>query len=286
MAHHFDDQGLATWSLEAEDFKLQVVPERGALITSLVWRGEELLYLDRSTLLDRSKNVRGGIPVLFPLCGPVRDNRYQVRGETFTLPQHGFARQRAFTVGEHGDNFIEMSLSADEQTTLNYPFGFELRLRYRLAERRLWLEADVISHSTQTMPFQFGYHPYFLVGTGKSILWDLPVRSYRDNEHPQRQESPYGGNINLQGNVIDWEFLGVSAPQASFTDGDRRLKIKLGYSAEFPYLVVWSVPGKPFVCLEPWSSPRFGMNDGVSLLKLAPGSTQHTEVWIEPSKTN
>ena len=48
---------------------LRIVPERGGLVTG--WRsgGREILYFDAVRFADPKASVRGGIPILFPICG-------------------------------------------------------------------------------------------------------------------------------------------------------------------------------------------------------------------------
>ena len=58
-----------------EGSRVTVVPSRGALVTSLFARGREWLYLDEATLRDRTQNVRGGVPVLFPSPGKLAGER-------------------------------------------------------------------------------------------------------------------------------------------------------------------------------------------------------------------
>ena len=72
--------------------QLQVVPERGGLLTSWVCNGQERLYFDSERFADPSKSVRGGIPVLFPICGNLPGNRLDLPQGSYTLAQHGFAR--------------------------------------------------------------------------------------------------------------------------------------------------------------------------------------------------
>jgi len=43
-----------------------IAPARGAIVTRFRVGERDLLFLDESTLADRTKNVRGGIPLLFP----------------------------------------------------------------------------------------------------------------------------------------------------------------------------------------------------------------------------
>ena len=52
------DAGLETWVAHDELSRLELVPARGGLITRWVADGDELLFLDRSTLVDLSKNAR------------------------------------------------------------------------------------------------------------------------------------------------------------------------------------------------------------------------------------
>ena len=50
------------------DSLIRIVPERGGLITEWRSEGKDLLYFDLERFLDEDKSVRGGIPILFPIC--------------------------------------------------------------------------------------------------------------------------------------------------------------------------------------------------------------------------
>jgi len=52
--------------------------------------GKEHLFVSESAVLDGTKPVRGGIPVVFPIFGPPSDS-------ASTMPQHGFARRNFWT---------------------------------------------------------------------------------------------------------------------------------------------------------------------------------------------
>ena len=41
-------------------------------------------------------------------------------------------------------------------------------------------------------------------------------------------------------------------------------------------IVFWTVKGKPFYCLEPWTAGRNALNTGERLLSLAPGDSLET----------
>jgi galactose mutarotase-like enzyme len=45
--------------------------------------------------------------------------------------------------------------------------------------------------------------------------------------------------------------------------------------------VVWTLAGRDFVCLEPWTCPADALNSGASLLELAPGGKRSLSVELE-----
>ena len=70
---------------EEADAYLEVVPARGGIITRWQICGEDILYLDRERFKDPNLSVRGGVPILFPICGNLPDNSYQHQGRNYSL---------------------------------------------------------------------------------------------------------------------------------------------------------------------------------------------------------
>lgn len=67
-------QSGSAWELVApHGDRLRVVPDRGGLVTGWLcqgpWGAREILHVDAERFADPAKSVRGGIPVLFPICG-------------------------------------------------------------------------------------------------------------------------------------------------------------------------------------------------------------------------
>ncbi|KAF7496766.1 hypothetical protein DV113_005201 [Geotrichum candidum] len=79
----------------------------GATILSWTHKGQELLWLSENAILDGTKAVRGGIPLVFPVFGPAP------KGSEFDgLPQHGFARLSEWEfLGQVDDNTIAVPIS-------------------------------------------------------------------------------------------------------------------------------------------------------------------------------
>jgi galactose mutarotase-like enzyme len=57
-------------------------------------------------------------------------------------------------------------------------------------------------------------------------------------------------------------------------------KISLKGSDAFQRWVIWTQPGKDFICLEPWTGPGNGLNTGEGLRTLAPGADERMSVEI------
>ncbi len=56
--------------------EIEVVPERGGIVTKWRIQGQDIFYLDESRFTHPELSVRGGIPILFPICGNLPDNTY------------------------------------------------------------------------------------------------------------------------------------------------------------------------------------------------------------------
>ncbi|HEX4474788.1 MAG TPA: galactose mutarotase, partial [Polyangiaceae bacterium] len=77
---------------------------------------------------------------------------------------------------------------------------------------------------------------------------------------------------------VDLHLLDHGSTSSALHLGDGS-RIDVRGSPEFTRWVVWSLAGKDFVCLEPWTSPGNALNTKEQLLSVDPGAT-HTS-WIE-----
>ncbi len=265
--------------------RLEVVPERGGIITRWQVRGQDLLYLDSDRFTNPSLSVRGGIPILFPLCGNLPDNTYTHQGKTYTLKQHGFARDLPWTVSDipTGDrppqDGITLTLKSNNQTYAVYPFDFELNFTYRLQGNALLIQQRYTNRSPEAMPFSTGLHPYFAVSDAASeknqLQFDIPA-THLINQIDQTQH-PFTGQFDFGQAEIDAAFRHVTQQESSVIHPMHRLT--LSYDPIYATLVFWTIKGKDYYCLEPWSAPRNAMNTGEDLTQLEPGAT--VETWVK-----
>lgn len=259
--------------------QLEVVPERGGIITRWTLQSQEILYLDAERFADPGLTVRGGIPILFPICGNLPDNTYTYQGKQYQLKQHGFARNLPWLVTEQStDGLASLSLvlNSSDETLAVYPFDFQLAFTYQLQGNTLELKQRYTNNSHEPMPFSTGLHPYFLATDKSKLEFDIPASEYQDQN--SQEVHSFSGEFDLSQDEIDVAFKQTTDNSASATDQGRKLKISLTYSEIYSTLVFWVVKGKDFYCLEPWSAPRNALNTGEQLSHLAPGDSLETSV--------
>ncbi len=281
-----NQQQYKTYILTDQDAQssVEVVPERGGIITRWSLQGQDILYLDAERFTDPNLSVRGGIPILFPICGNLPNNTYTHNGETYTLKQHGFARDLPWEVTDQVTNkFVSLTLvlNSNDQTRAVYPFDFQVAFTYQLKGNTLEIQQRYTNHSTEPMPFSTGLHPYFLTSDKTQLQYEIPASEYQDQITKEVQS--FSGTFDLSRDEIDVAFRQVSEKSASVTDTGRRLKLTLSYSDLYSTLVFWTVKGKDYYCLEPWSAARNALNTGEHLIQLAPGASCETSVSLTVS---
>ncbi len=244
-----------------------IAPERGAIVTSFQVAGRELLYLDEATFRDPTKNVRGGIPILFPSPGRLADDVWAREGRSATMKQHGFGRTKAWRVGRVESNEVVLALESDAATMAQYPWPFRAELRLTIRATELRLSMSIENTGDTTMPFGLGYHPYFLVKDKRGARIETDATQEFDNL--TRVTRPFRG-IDLMSREVDQHLLDHKSHRMPLflADGSR---IEVSASNDFGHWVVWTLEGSDFVCVEPWTSPGNALNTGDHLLRLAPG---------------
>ncbi|MDY7022123.1 MAG: aldose epimerase [Cyanobacteriota bacterium] len=206
---------------------------------------------------------------------------YTLDGQTYQLKQHGFARTLPWFVTQQSTEngaSLTVSLKSNDQTRAVYPFDFELNYIYTLRGNTLDLRYRHTNLSSEPMPFATGIHPYFSVTDKTKLEFDLPSTQFKEKGDSTVQT--FSGEFDFDQDEIDVAFSNLSKPSAVVTDPSRNLKLTFNWDERYSTLVFWTVKGKDFYCLEPWSSPRKALNTGESLLKAEPNQTVETFVTI------
>ena len=156
---------LPTWVLRDGETVAEVVPARGGLVSRLAVGRVAILATDDEAVYGDGRNVRGGIPILFPTAGRLKDDRYMAGGVWRELKQHGFARDLPWRVGQEsrGAARLVMELESTEATLLAFPWEFRLEFTVEVIGRSLRILQSYENRSETRMPLHAGFHPYFAV---------------------------------------------------------------------------------------------------------------------------
>ncbi|MFF2483173.1 aldose epimerase [Paenibacillus sp. NPDC058071] len=262
------------------DSLVRVCPERGGIVIGCQLNGLELFYLDQETFENPTANIRGGNPILFPISGQLENRSYEWDGQTYEMANHGVARTSVWEVlgtGTDGEASITIGLRANEETKRSYPFNFELIFTYALKNGEFHIRQQYRNHSAEkAMPFYAGFHPYFR-SESKKLSYEIDATRYLD--YNDFVEKPFNGTIDLTGLVESVTLLDPKTSEVSFpVDGGAR--VRLSYDDVFKYVVVWSVEGKPFVCVEPWMAMNNELQRKDELVLVQPGDTLHANMTI------
>ena len=252
-----------------ENMYLKVtINQQGAEIAKILSKenGNDYLWNADETFWKRSA------PVLFPIVGSLKDGKYTVDGQDYPMSQHGFARDRDFSMVEKLGDVIWFEMRPDEELRSRYPFEFLLRIGYRIEGRRVHVMWTVRNDSADTMYFSIGGHPAFLCSSGKDEA-DV-LNGYRLNLYTPKEEVVSGvlnekgtlseekrtvklteGKLDLSAEIFGRDALILDAKEIHTVgildpDGEEFLRLQF----DVPQLGIWSPAGKnaPFVCVEPW----------------------------------
>lgn len=260
---------------------LKVVPERGGIITGFGVEGEETLFINKETLYHAEKNIRGGIPILFPISGQLDNGEYEWNGKIYHMKNHGVARNNPWEViatkADEEQASITLRLKSNAETKIEFPFDFELIFTYTLTTEGLDVHQQYMNHSDASMPMYPGFHPYFKT-THKDLSYITDAKTYLDYNDMAVKEIE--GRLDLADKKESFALLDATKKEIAFELPDRKKTISLTYGNEFNYVVLWTEKGQDFVCVEPWMALTNELNRKEELVMVKPGETLRTTLNI------
>jgi len=268
------DAPVETWVLrdEVSGAEAEVVPSRGGILSRFRVGETPVVTCDDATLFDSAKNVRGGIPILFPIAGRLTGDRYSWGDQTYELKQHGFARNLPFKVVSRSTSdsaSITLALESSHETRKGFPFDFRLQARYRVSRSELTVGLVFENRSSEPMPLHAGFHPYFFVPDGEKGDVRIETRAARAFDNVTKKVGPFLG-LDLTKPEIDLHLVDHGSTRSAI-DRPGGVRIDVEGSPEMRQWVVWTLAGRDFVCVEPWTAAADALSTRHGLLFVDPG---------------
>lgn len=255
---------MGAYQLKNEELTLTVI-SAGAEMKSLKDNKTEQEYLWQADPKFWGRTS----PVLFPIVGNYAQKQSVYEGKTYTLSQHGFARDMEFDLESQTENEIWFMLKDIETTLEKYPFHFILKVGYRLSGRQVEVMWKVENTNDKKMYFSIGGHPAFNCPLKEGekqedyqLVFDTegPLTSSILNEEgalcPRTKVLNLSGKcLKLEEHLFDEDALIIEnhqAQKAGLVDPSGKVYLEVEFDA--PLFGIWSPAKKhaPFVCIEPW----------------------------------
>lgn len=174
----------------------------GANILECMINNKPILFLSKKAKLDKTKPIRGGIPIIFPVFG----NSSNVK-----LPKHGFARTsmwKYISQWENNNNSgIIFQLDSDEITKKMWNYDFTLNLSVTLDKNKLLTNLTLTNNSKKIMTADLLYHTYYRINN----IHSLKVYGFRKKKYYNQLSKKTRVN-NLMYSVIREEIDQVYNP--------------------------------------------------------------------------
>ena len=272
--------------IENSDLRV-AIKTQGAELDSIQHKTHPLEYLWQGDAAFWGKKS----PILFPIVGTLKDNNFSYKGKKYTLPRHGFARDKTFKVEQHTADSATFLLVSDEETLKNYPFQFQFRLHYTLKDNALCVTYAVKNTGSDDMYFSVGGHPAFRLPLIDGTTYTDYFIELNQAETSGRYPLSIDGLLELKSNSFLENSNKIPLNPALFYEDAVVLKhleatsmailsdktphgLRMTFEG-FPYFGIWAAKNAPFVCLEPWCGISDSVNttqdltkkEGINLLK-------------------
>ncbi len=284
-------------SNEADGIRTKIAPGEGGELTSLevLHDGQwiETLYLADD--YSPPEGWTGKAPLLWPAVGRTVDG-FEVDGERYAMPGHGFARDYAWRVdcvGESPYARAVLSLEDSAETRAVYPFGFRIELEHQLVDGAYGAAYTVIAkeQNTHAMPFAMGNHITFhtplLPGSDyREMIFRTPsserlLQANMGAPDPPRAPRSHAEGIRLE----EWEIkepislTGYPGKPWMELEDPSGLTMRIEHSASVeprePSIAfnVWGDPPNGYFSPEPWVGVQNALNLPYGRIELAPGES-------------
>lgn len=225
---------------------------------------------DTEYMWNANKDIWGSYaPVLFPIIGSLKNNKYTFEEKKYSVTKHGFIRNnKNLIVKEYSENSITFQYKYNEETLKNYPFEFEFQITYSLNNSSININHKVINHGNNDMYFSLGGHPAFKCPLHNNEKYNDYQLQFEHKETSNTYLLTSNGLLSGETKPLLINSAILSLKHSLFNDDALILKdlksrkVSLVHKTkgsilsvefnDFDYLGIWAKPNGNFVCIEPW----------------------------------
>lgn len=277
---------VSVTTLESSRLRVSISPQ-GAELQSVFDKKKNLEYLWQADPAIWGKHS----PVLFPIVGTLKENRYRYKDQWYSLNRHGFAREMEFQLEASTTESAVFLLTDSEQTRERYPFQFEFRIAYQLTNQGFSVSYRVNNTDSAPLYFSVGGHPAFRVPLQAHESYEDYQLKFDQLETAGRWPISKDGLIEtftepllnnsdqlllnkplFSRDALVFRQLRSESVSLQHQSGELAWTLKF---EGFPFLGLWAAKGGDFLCVEPWCGIADSVNasqdltekDGINVLE-------------------
>lgn len=201
-------------------------------------------------------------PNLFPIVGRLVNDSYMVDDKTYSLTQHGFARDQEFEVVEQTESSVRLRLVSTPESMHVYPYSFVFDVCFSLSESGISISYETENTGEETLFYSVGGHPAFQL--------DEPLENYflEFDEAIQLEREDLAGSyftgethyygvsthLNLSDELFESDAFVLKNPHfksvwLKHIDGKTLVQLNCD---SWTAVGFWTKKDAPFFCIEPW----------------------------------
>ncbi len=220
---------------------------------------------DREFLWSGDPEIWSGqAPLLFPICSGLKDDKFVFEGKEYSLNKHGYAKFSEFEVETCTKDSVTFLLCSDSESIKCYPFKYELRVTYSITGDKIRIDYSVKNTDDKSMYYSIGAHEGYACPEGienysvvfekaedlRGSIIEGSLLSYEKNTVAENcKELPLKQEYFAVDALIFTDIVSKKATIKNLTTGKPVIEVDFN---GFDILLIWTKPGAPYVCLEPW----------------------------------
>lgn len=223
----------------------------------------ENIFIDGKNILwKRSSEWNGQSPILFPICGSIKDDYYIYNEKKYELKRHGFARNKVFQLIEKKDNEAIFKLSHDSETFKKFPFMFDFYLKYLVIDNELIMELLINNLDDKDLYASCGTHPGFDIMKLKDFLGDNIFIIYDIINTNQLYFDDNGYVVDIKPKSLKSDALHtfineIVCKKTICYEGIKNVQLigskgKITVDTDSKYMAFWCNKNQNFICIEGW----------------------------------
>jgi galactose mutarotase-like enzyme len=241
--------------------------QKESLIAEINLMCAELLFLGDKTsgnLLwsKQTDHWNRVAPNLFPIVGRLVNDSYVLDDKSYSLTQHGFARDKEFEVIEQTENSVRLRLVSTPESMDVYPYSFVFDVCFSLTGSGITITYETTNKGKEPMYYSVGGHPAFQL--------DEPLENYFlefDTAIQLEREDLAGGyftgetqyygvstHLNLSDELFESDAFVLKTPHfisVCLKHMDGRTLVQMNCDS-WTAVGFWTKKDAPFICMEPW----------------------------------